>query len=210
MHGNQRGGKLNDHNHHPRPRSLLLLLCLLCAIKMSLSVAPHQMRIEGGEGLQQNAVNVFNCQVAGNPPPKVFWTVEDEDGKRREEGETLNLATKDATREVTIKCHAENSEGELTESRSLPVHHLPSFVTISLPSIRSEDSKGGKSLVEGSLLEVDCTAGSAFPKPSLVWRIEEANGDQILDGLQIKQDERGVGSSSSNDSRSCQKYFPSY
>merc|ERR1711910_176157 len=75
-----------------------------------------------------------------------------------EEGETLDLATKEATKEVMIECHAENSEGELAESRSLPVHHLPSFVTISLPSISSEDSEGGKSIVEGGLLAVHCSA----------------------------------------------------
>ena len=173
-----------------------MLYLVILTIKIFVSVAPQNMRVEGPAGLQKNGVNVFKCYVErGNPPPKVFWTVEDEEGKRREEGETLNLVTKESSREeVVIACHAENSEGELAELRSLPVHHLPSFVTISMPSISSEDSEGGKSIVEGGLLEVHCTAASAFPKPTLVWRIEDASGNQILDGIQINQDERGVSS----------------
>ena len=163
---------------------------------MFLSVAPNNMRIEGPEGLQKNAVNVFKCHVAsGNPSPKFYWTVEDKEGKRREEGETLNLATKELSmeKEVLIKCHAENSEGELTESRIVPVHHLPSFVTIS----SAADSESGKLItVEGSLVSAHCTAAPSNPKPTLVWRIEDGiSGEQIVNGIQIKEDERGVSGS---------------
>ena len=153
--------------------------------------------------MQKNGVNVFKCFVErGNPPPKFFWTVEDEDGKRREEGDTLNLKTKEATKEVMITCNAENSEGELTESRRVPVHHLPSFVTISMPITTS----GADSTMEGSLLSIHCTAAPAFPKPNLVWRIEDAGGNQVRDGIQINHDERGVGSFVSNASKSLQKH----
>ena len=169
------------------------------SIKIFVSVAPQNMRVEGPAGLQKNGVNVFKCYVErGNPPPKVFWTVEDEDGKRREEGDTLNLPTKDATKEVMIACHAENSEGELTEWRSVPVHHLPSFVTITMPTSGSATD----SIMEGSFLSIHCTAGPAFPKPNLVWRIEDPSGNQMRDSIQINHDERGVGSFLSNASES--------
>jgi len=162
-------------------------------ITIPVLVAPQNMRVEGPAGLQKNGVNVFKCYVErGNPPPKVFWTVEDEDGKRREEGDTLNLPTKDATKEVMIACHAENSEGELTEWRSVPVHHLPSFVTITMATSGS----AADSIMEGSFLSIHCTAAPAFPKPNLVWRIEDPSGNQMRDSIQINHDERGVLASS--------------
>ena len=152
------------------------------------SVAPDNMRIEGPEGVQQDTVNVFKCHVAiGNPPPEVFWIVEDEDGDRREDGDTLMLSTK-VTRTVLMSCHAENSEGKLTESRRVPVHHLPAFVTISLPTIVEN------TILEGGLVSADCTAAPAQPKPNLVWKVEDGRGNQVLDGIRIVQDGRGVSS----------------
>jgi len=162
-------------------------------ITIPVLVAPESMTIEGPEGLRQNAVNQFKCHVArGNPPPKITWTVEDEEGERKEEGEVLNLVTKDFTSDVVIRCHAENSEGDLSAFRRVPVHHLPSFVTISTTTIDATSKKA----LEGSLISFHCTAAPAMPKPFLVWTIENEDGVQIIDNVQITQDERGVLASS--------------
>jgi len=162
-------------------------------ITIPVLVAPESMTIEGPEGLRQNAVNQFKCHVArGNPPPKITWTVEDEEGERKEEGEVLNLVTKDFTSDVVIRCHAENSEGDLSAFRRVPVHHLPSFVTISTTKIDATSKKA----LEGSLISFHCTAAPALPKPFLVWTIENEDGVQIIDNVQITQDERGVLASS--------------
>merc|ERR1711963_146045 len=156
-------------------------------ITIPVLVAPESMTIEGPEGLRQNAVNQFKCHVArGNPPPKITWTVEDEEGERKEEGEVLNLVTKDFTSDVVIRCHAENSEGDLSAFRRVPVHHLPSFVTIS-----TTVDATSKKAVEGSLISFHCTAAPALPKPFLVWTVENEDGVQIIDNVQITQDERG-------------------
>jgi len=161
-------------------------------ITIPVLVAPESMTIEGPEGLRQNAVNQFKCHVArGNPPPKITWTVEDEEGERKEEGEVLNLVTKDFTSDVVIRCHAENSEGDLSAFRRVPVHHLPSFVTIS-----TTVDATSKKVLEGSLISFHCTAAPALPKPFLVWTIENEDGVQIIDDVQITQDERGVLASS--------------
>ena len=113
------------------------------------------------------------------------------------------MVTKDFTSDVVIRswllyrsstsnpasrCHAENSEGEVSAFRRVPVHHLPSFVTISTTTIDATSKKA----LEGSLISFHCTAAPALPKPFLVWTIENENGVQIIDNVQITQDERGV------------------
>ena len=86
-----------------------------------------------------------------------------------------------------LRCHAENSEGAVSAFRRVPVHHLPSFVTIS-----TKIDATSKKAVEGSLISFHCTAAPALPKPFLVWTIENEDGVQIIDNVQITQDERGV------------------
>ena len=92
-----------------------------------------------------------------------------------------------STSNPAFRCHAENSEGDLSAFRRVPVHHLPSFVTISTTADATS-----KKVLEGSLISFHCTAAPALPKPFLVWMIENEDGVQIIDNVQITQDERGV------------------
>ncbi|XP_065216561.1 roundabout homolog 2 isoform X2 [Planococcus citri] len=112
----------------------------------------------------------FDCQVAGDPPPKILWRRED--GKMPTaraqilDSKSLKINNVVPSDEGLYICDAENVIGSISANASLTVHAPPSFIT------KPSDQKVGLN----GVATFECVA-DGNPPPSVFWTKE---GSQVL------------------------------
>merc|ERR1711915_768191 len=119
---------------------------------------------------------VYQCVAkGGNPSPNIIWSIEDQNGKRREmEGELISagvsklvLETGTNERRLDVSCLAENPMGRVSHTKVIHAHYLPSNVEIVGPTTAAS----------GEFAHLTCVTEETYHEPKLIWRIEK-EGDK--------------------------------
>jgi len=146
------------------------------SVILTVIAAPSSADITGPDSIKHNDEFVYECVAkGGNPSPNIIWSIEDQNGRKRElEGESISagvsklvLRTGPNERSLDVSCLAENSMGRVSQTKVIHAYYLPSQVEIVGPTTAAS----------GEFAHLTCVTEETYPKPKLMWRIEK-EGDK--------------------------------
>jgi len=112
----------------------------------------------------------LECEVGGEPKPKITWTREDGKAISSARNHTLNIKRVLSSDEGVYYCRADNPVGSVSGSVSLIVHAEPVFI------VRPASQRVGLN----GIAKFDCVA-EGNPSPSVFWT-KEGNQDLVFAG----------------------------
>ncbi|XP_037072033.1 LOW QUALITY PROTEIN: roundabout homolog 1-like [Pollicipes pollicipes] len=146
------------------------------AVTLSVHVRPHLLRAPTDATVLVGDSVDLACQVAGDPPPSVYWRRQDArmpvDRINVLQDKTLRIEQVRPQDEGTYVCEADNRVGSVTASATVTVHSHPSF----------DRAPSDRRVARGESVTLECGA-AGHPTPTVYWTAD-GSGDTLFAGEQ--------------------------